>query len=197
MSEETFDLKKDPDETLIDVKTITKKVYTVYIDEIVNEASYYRKLFNIMRDANTEDEIHFIFNSPGGYVDTMSQLAYYLTSTKATTVAEVHQACSAASFAALHCDKIEVKKHGYMMFHSLISGVFGKAGEMKSAADFLHKQDKLYSEVNKNFLTAKELSDIENGMDIFIDEEECNKRLKGWVSLRKRTAEIPAKEKKK
>ena len=65
------------------------------------------------------------------------------------------------------------------MFHNYSSGVVGKGGEMYDRLS--HEKDwseKLLREVYSDFLTEKEITSILDNKDIWMDGDECIKRLK-------------------
>lgn len=161
--------------------------YSFYIDEDIEISSNYRELFNILREAEENDVVTLVINSRGGYLETAVQIYNYLLMTKATTIAEVHTAYSAAAMIALSCDNILLGRFSSMLIHTASSGVGGKAEDMKRYSDFLNDWNiKICKDVYKGFLTDKEIIQVCEGKEFWLLEEEVMKRLKSWTPVRSR-----------
>lgn len=169
------------------VQENSTKEYIINIDDIVQEAYRYRQAFQIMRNATERDTIRIILNTPGGYVSTAIQICSHLVKTKAATVAEVYEACSAGATIALHCDKIEIMPFGYMMIHSMSGGFSGKAADMKAHTDFIDKwNDDVMKTCYQGFLTDVEIKNIISGNELWLHKKVIDQKLKAWTPMRKR-----------
>jgi ATP-dependent protease ClpP protease subunit len=89
---------------------------------------------------------------------------------------------SAATLIFLCGHQFEVSPHSMFMFHNYSSGVMGKGGEMYDRLS--HEKvwsEKLLRDVYSDFLTEKEITSILDSKDIWMDGDECIKRLKKKV----------------
>ena len=111
-----------------------------------------------------------------------------ISNTDAEVIANIRGACiSAGTMIALSCPLVQVQKNSYMMFHQ---ASFGSAGKQKNVEDhalfFSAKVRKNMHEIYKDFLTVEEISDVDKGLEIWIDDEEIVARLeKDWKNRRK------------
>ena len=173
-----------------DQVVITKVISTHYIinlDTTILDSSEYRNVFSILRDAAEFDKITLIIDTDGGCVNTMLQFYNYLLHTKAKTTAEIYTAVSAGAFIAMCCDNIIFKDFSTMMIHQAYQIVSGDLFEFQERLAFLIKQNKLISEcVYSGFLTKDEISKINAGQDIWIDQKSGIARLKHFKSIKQR-----------
>lgn len=174
-----------PDTTI--VQEVLTKEYIINIDDDVVEPCNYRKVLQTLRTASGTDTVRMIMNTGGGYLSSAGAITHYLLNTKATTIAEIHTACSAGAMIALNCDSITVANHGFMMLHTLSSGFSGKAVDIKNQSDFINKWNEDIAKLSyQGFLSSAEIIDLLNGTEFWLDKKAIDKRLKTWVPVRKR-----------
>lgn len=174
-------------EKLIVKKEDKKLKYTIYIDTDLELPDNYREVFDILSNAKKEDEIEIVFNTCGGYVNTMTQFFHYMMNCKARIKGILHSAYSAGTVLVLCCDEIETTYFSSMMFHNMSYGTYGKISDIEGQAAFNSKQDKHIAEtVFTGFLTKTELQQIHKGVEFWFDRTEIDKRLKTWRPLRQR-----------
>ncbi len=174
-------------ENLIKVEPKTSNVYTVFIDDDVDDPNNYRNIFYKLKQAKKEDKFYLIINSRGGLVRTFTQLYNALQETKAKTVAELYSGYSAGGLIAFSCDELIIKDFGALMIHEISGGSIGKASEMKPHVDFIDTWNKnIIEKIYKGFLTEKEIGDVNNGKEMWMLKPEIEKRLKKWTPMRKR-----------
>ena len=139
-----------------------------------------------IRSASAEDLIVLYFSdAPGGSMGTGQSLINALMETPAHTVAvlEGHN-CSLATMIPLICREIIVTPYTSMMLHSVSGGSHGTMVNQERQAMFFSK---LYSDfiedVYSNFLSPSELDDMKKGLEIYLNSEEIEERLKKRAEL--------------
>ena len=163
---------------------------TTYIYKLYGEVGVpedYLEVVDVLEKAEKGDTFIIDLFSDGGYVDGYFAIAHALIRTKATTVARIQKAASAAAMIALTCDKIETNLFSVMMAHAYSGGNSGKRNELKIKQEF---DDRFYTFVVQNiystFFTEDEIERIEGGEDKWLDVHDIQERLKNWVPMRKR-----------
>lgn len=158
-------------------------IHEFYLSGDIESSEDYIDWFDTIRSAGENDVLKFYINSSGGDLFTAIQFMRVLSDTSATIVVSVEGACmSAATLIFLQGHQFEVSPHSMFMFHNYSSGVVGKGGEMYDR--LAHEKDwseKLLREVYSDFLTEKEITSILDNKDIWMDGDECIKRLKKKV----------------
>ena len=158
-------------------------IHEFYLSGDIESSEDYIDWFDTIRSAGENDVLKFYINSSGGDLFTAIQFMRVLSDTSATIVVSVEGACmSAATLIFLQGHQFEVSPHSRFMFHNYSSGVVGKGGEMYDR--LAHEKDwseKLLREVYSDFLTEKEITSILDNKDIWMDGDECIKRLKKKV----------------
>jgi ATP-dependent protease ClpP protease subunit len=103
---------------------------------------------------------------------------------------------SAATLIFLCGHQFEVSPHSMFMFHNYSSGVMGKGGEMYDRLSHEKEwSEKLLRDVYVDFLTEKEITSILDNKDIWMDGEQCVKRLQKKVKAMEKKAAKRAKSK--
>tara|TARA_B110000503_G_C7012522_1_gene356310 strand:- start:283 stop:909 length:627 start_codon:yes stop_codon:yes gene_type:complete len=158
-------------------------IHEFYLSGEIESSEDYIEWFDIIRSASANDILKFYINSPGGDLFTAIQFLRVLSETEATISVSVEGACmSAATLIFLCGHQFEVSPHSMFMFHNYSSGVMGKGGEMYDRLS--HEKvwsEKLLRDVYGDFLTEKEITSILDSKDIWMDGDECIKRLKKKV----------------
>lgn len=155
------------------------------IDEVVQEASYYRNAAHAISMATEGDVVRFKINSPGGRLDGLVALLHAVGGTSAAVVAEIVGEChSAASILALHCDEIFVGPYASMLCHSVRYGYVGKSADVEAHVKHASKTtEKLMRETYIGFLSEEEIEDLLKGRELYLDSTEIIERLKDREGL--------------
>ena len=153
--------------------------YTVTIDEAFTEPSYYRGVVSMLMGASEEDTVIFLINSPGGRLSGLLTLLEGVNMTEATTLAVLVGECSsAASMFALHCDQVFVSENATMLCHNVSYGTNGKGSDVLAHVNHVAKtSEKLLRSTYLNFLSEKEVLELLNGQEIYLDSDEIKARL--------------------
>ena len=158
-------------------------IHEFYLSGEIESSEDYIEWFDIIRSASANDILKIYINSPGGDLFTAIQFLRVLSETEATISVSVEGACmSAATLIFLCGHQFEVSPHSMFMFHNYSSGVMGKGGEMYDRLS--HEKvwsEKLLRDVYSDFLTEKEITSNLDSKDIWMDGDECIKRLKKKV----------------
>ncbi len=167
--------------------------YTVFIDEPVKPAAYYRKVTQMIANAKEGDFVEFEISSPGGYLNGLIALISSMQKSDATKVAWINGEChSAASMLALSCDVIYVAPYSTMLVHFIRFGSSGKVADVVSHVG--HVQDtseKLFRDIYKYFLTEDEIEACLSGREMYMSSEEVSKRLKNRIKLQEEAQNKP------
>ena len=163
---------------MVFVEKVISYIYNISLDEDIEDPAKYREIFNILQRATEHDIINFYINSHGGILVTFVQLYNLLLNCKATTTAVIYTAHSVAALIALSCTKIIVTKFSNMMFHNSTWSVEGDSTKMKDHSDFFFESYKeILETVTRGFLTDKEIEKIMEGKEIWVNQQNIEKRL--------------------
>jgi len=186
MADDNFNKPINTNEIVQSTMTMSM-TYHINIDSEISSPSDYRQVYDTLRKANVNDKVFILINTPGGELASGVQLYNSILKCKAYVIAQVYEASSAGSILALASDEIQISDFGYMMIHSLSSGVFGKQEDLKNMTEFLCKWGNDVLSIYKGFLTTKEIEEVKKGKELWLSKQDVDKRLKTW---------IPAKSKK-
>ena len=164
-------------------RVITKQavnIHEFYLSGDVESSEEYIEWFDIIRSASQNDVIKIYINSPGGDLFTAIQFLRVLTDTEASVIISVEGACMSAATLIFMCGhQYEISPHSMFMFHNYSSGVVGKGGEMYDRLQHERSwSEKLFRDVYADFLTDREIKQILENKDLWMDGDEVIKRLK-------------------
>lgn len=166
------------------------RLHEFYLSGNIESSDHYIEWFDAIRHAGENDVVKVYINSYGGDLFTAIQFMRALGETPATVAISVEGACmSAATMVFLTADMFEVSAHSMFMFHNYSGGTFGKGGEMLDQLQ--HERtwsEKLLREVYTDFLTDKEIGQMLDNKDIWMDGDEVVKRLKAKAKKVKRSS---------
>lgn len=182
-------------------RSIKATQITLYLDEHIQEPMYYRNVLNRIHNMGQQDELDIVINSPGGRLDSAISLINAIRFTEGNVTGIIdNQAHSAASMILLSCPNIFVAPNSSMMLHSYSTGIVGKSNEIMANAAFNDAEiKKLMAEIYLGFLNEKELGQLFNGTDFWMNSEEITQRLEArnkYFQKMQRKAELDAKPKK-
>ena len=164
-------------------RVITKQavnIHEFYMSGEVESSEEYIEWFDTIRSASQNDVIKIYINSPGGDLFTAIQFLRVLTDTEASVIISVEGACMSAATLIFMCGhQYEISPHSMFMFHNYSSGVVGKGGEMYDRLQHERSwSEKLFKDVYADFLTEREIKQILENKDLWMDGDEVIKRLK-------------------
>lgn len=154
-------------------------VHDYYLSGHIESSEKFIDWFDSIRNCGENDIIRIHINSYGGDLFTAIQMMRVLSETSATVVISVEGACmSAATMIFMCADMYEISPHSMFMFHNYSGGTFGKGGEMFE--QLKHERswsEKLLREVYADFLTEKEIQQMLDNKDLWMDGDEVVVRL--------------------
>lgn len=169
-----------------DVPIITNKYHTdVYITSTIEEPNIYNELCYKLMTASSFDTFTLHINTPGGMLDS----AFMITNAIKRSAAKVKASltgtvASAGTLITLACDDIEIAPHTSFMIHNYSAVIGGKGGEIKSRQEHTDKAlANAFNEFYSGFLTAKEIKEVIDGKDLWMDAEEVMTRLSNKRSI--------------
>jgi ATP-dependent Clp protease protease subunit len=153
-------------------------IHELYLTGEVVEAEHYTDWFHLIRHATEEDIIIIHINSPGGDGVTAIQFRSVLSETEAQVVASIEGDCmSAATMIMLSCDGIAVAEHSRFLIHNYSAMTMGKGGEMYDHITAERTwSENLMRDIYKGFLTDAEITQVLEGKDFWMDQEEVIRR---------------------
>lgn len=177
--------------------TTAKNLYSKPVSNIhsfylysVEQAEEYTDWFEVIRNSTQHDIIRIHINSYGGDLFSAIQFMRVLAETEASVICSVEGACmSAATMIFLQADMFEISEHSMFMFHNYSGGTFGKGGEMLDQLQ--HERvwsEKMLRSVYEDFLTEKEIIQILDNRDLWMDGDEVLKRLEKKAKKVRRNA---------
>lgn len=181
-------------QVFISVDQTTAMTYNVFIDEDIQDASYYRNLHNVLENASEIDTVVFHLSTQGGQVDSAVTICNLIQATEAHTVALLKgEVCSAGTLFAMSCDSVIAMPHSSMMIHAASYGTGGPMSKVKGYVEFCDKHLRnILESFYKGFLSDAELEDIiTNQKDIWITGEEVIQRLENRDAKEREEEETP------
>lgn len=173
------------------VKTRVSQLIEIPIDEGVMSPSYYRNVAQRIRDADEDDVIRYIINSPGGRLDGLMTLLSSMLKTDATTEAHIDAFCdSASSCLAMHCDNIYVSPYASMLVHHVTYGIGGKAADIHlHVTHFNTYSEQFFKDTYQYFLTDEEIQKCLDGYQLYLNADQIAERLERKFSILKELSE--------
>lgn len=166
------------DQTTSDV-TITKlnSVTTeIYLGPEIGDMQAYTDLLDTLRKAVVGDEIILHMASFGGQVHSGVQIINAMKESKAKVIASIDgDNYSMGSLIVCAADEIKVNSYGYLMFHTYSTSITGKGSMIENYIKNanIEMKDLLVNEcVAKHLLTLDQVTDILNGIDIYVYPKE-------------------------
>lgn len=155
---------------------------TVYLTDSIAEPNYYNELCYKLKSASQAEVFTLIINTPGGIIDSALMIIDAIKNSKAKVIAQISgTVASAGTIITLACDEVIVADHTTFMIHNYSSsGGHGKGHELKAMQEFVDKNlNASFRVFYKNFLTEKEIENVIDGKDLWMDKYEVDARLKG------------------
>lgn len=184
-SEEDVEDHESPKSEIFQVKP-ANEVLTVYFYDDIREPSHYMKLVDKINNLVEGDVVEMHFACDGGMVTSMMAIINALKTTPATIRACLDShAYSASAIIFLCADEWTVGDATSLMFHNYSAGFVGKGHEISSVVRHTDNTfKKMFDNYCSDFLTEKEINDIIDGKDLYLDADEIRVRLEQMVKGR-------------
>lgn len=153
--------------------------YTFYLDSEIEEPAKYRELFEALAYATPDDYVRIVINCYGGFLHSTTMICNSIRNSQATVVGTLNGvAASGGGLVLLSCDMIEVMPHSTFMAHTSIGSEYGKLSDnTKSIMSSNRQLDKFYRDTFEGFFSDEEVTDILEGKDVWLADDEIIDRL--------------------
>lgn len=145
------------------IKHSVAKTYSLYLSGIISDDKQNAFLndLRIVTEHPSNATIRLFINSPGGYVNIMNEIIYYIQEySKKGGRLELYITGEASSAAIVIFTKLlplackyDINPNATIMIHTAFSGMFGKASDIKDYASHLDKSEMI--KCFKNILPKK------------------------------------------
>lgn len=160
-------------------------VIDIYLTEEIAEAAEYNEACHTIRNASEDTVINLHLNTPGGYLDSAYSLVNAIQESRALTVAYLTgTVASAGTIIALACAKVVAKPFSTFMIHNYSSSTYGKGNELKQRQTYMDKHNvEAFNVFYSGFLSPREIKDMIEGKDFWLNDTEVTKRLEKREAL--------------
>ena len=161
------------------VPLITNKNSThVYLTDGIDEPSFYNELCHNLYCADESDTFTLHINTPGGMLDTTFMLLDAMRSSKAHVIGHLTgTVASAGTIIALTCDELVCSDDLSWMSHYYSSMIGGKGNEIKARQTFTERTTSAtFRRIHEGFFSKKEIEEMIEGKDFWLDEHEVRER---------------------
>lgn len=158
-----------------DIPIITKdKITDVFLTTHIQEPEVYNEFYYKLANAKEDETYYLNLNTPGGVIDSAFMIADAAKRSKAKIVGRLSgTVASAGTIVALECDEIEVADYTAWLSHNYSTGISGKGHELKAFQKFTDDNlNSSFKKMHAGFFTDKEVEDIIEGKDIWLNKEE-------------------------
>jgi len=176
---------------LSDLGSGSKKIkhYTQVVPQTVNhfylygdiedDIEKYCDLLNVLKTGSELDTVILYINSEGGSMRMALQIINSMLSSECRTVTSLDgEACSAATMIFLAGEEYIVNDNCSFMMHTYSGAMRGKGNELFSQLEHVHSSvKKVLRKFYAKILTEKELDQLSEGRDIWMDSDELIERL--------------------
>jgi len=162
------------------VQSIHLNVHHFYVfGEIEDDIHKYFDLLNILKTANEEDTIIIYINSEGGSLRMAIQIVNSMMASRAKVITSLDgDAHSAATMIFMAGSEYVINPNCSFMIHNYSGGFIGKGHEVRTRIDHVNDYvGKMMKSYYEKILTEKEIEDVIDGRDIWMDSEELIRRL--------------------
>lgn len=159
---------------IIESKTTTH----AYLTSGIDEPSFYNQLCHSLYCAGESDTFYLHINTPGGMLDTTFMLLDAIRNSKAHVIGHLTgTVASAGTIIALTCDDLICSDDLAWMSHYYSAHIGGKGNEIKARQDFTERTTSAtFRRIHEGFFTKKEIEEMINGKDFWLDEHEVRER---------------------
>jgi len=161
-------------------QSINASIHHFYLyGEIEDNISKYSDFINTIKTSTENDIIYIYVNSEGGSMRMALQIVNSILASNARIITCLDgEAMSAATMVFLAGGEYVVNPNCTFMVHTYSGGMRGKGNELISQLEHVHENvKKVLKSFYSKILTDKELEQVSNGRDIWMNSEELIKRL--------------------
>lgn len=166
--------------------------FPIFVHESIESPTDVVPIVDTLRQLEEGDNVTMYVSGVGGCVSSVDLLIHEMQSAQARGV-HIHCVCtgllaSAFSFIPLYADSFELSEGFHALLHAGSAGMSGTIPEFKASSAFTIKymESRLRS-VYKHFLSEKELDDMLEGKDLWLDAS-------AWIDRFQKRNELFAEE---
>lgn len=154
--------------------------HNFYLDFAIDGVEPFYEFFSTLRQAGPEDVVFLHINSPGGSVATMTQIIGAITSSPCAVIGVAEgEVSSAAAMIFFSCHGFQVNDYSHFLIHNGMGGYIGKPNDNLAAAhSHQTRTDKWLKGVLSPFFSKKEIKDIREGKEFYLDSDDVLDRLR-------------------
>jgi ATP-dependent protease ClpP protease subunit len=191
-------LKREP--TQFEVKAIPlNQCYQCVIDDVFEEVHQFSELVDYLNNAVEGDVAHIKISTPGGALHSIIPLMNAMRNTDAHIAMHVESdTASCGTILMMLADEVYINPYTSIMIHTASYGYYNHAGNMEAHVNHSTVAiKKLVGEIYKGFLTPEEILRVQDGLEVYLTDEDCYERFKHRNEMRMKEIEQANKPAKK
>lgn len=155
-----------------------KRSVDIYLHDMIQAPCNYSEAVHTIKSAVKGDVINLHINNGGGIVDSAFMVYAAIKESEAHVIANLAGiVASAATIITMACDEVRVAPYTQFMVHNYSGGTQGKGHEIKAYVKFADEElNRAFREIYKDFLTVKEMKEVIDGMDLWLNDKEVLER---------------------
>lgn len=164
---------------------LVKKILHYYLSGDIEPPTSYVDMIHRMRTATPDETIIVHLNTQGGDLSAGLQIVNAMKYSQAHIVASLEgEAFSLGSLIFLAADEFLIHDNSIMMIHNFSGGSYGKGNEQVSyIAATIKWFKRLAQDYYVPFITEKELTDVLQDKDIYLQTDDIRKRVAKMVKI--------------
>lgn len=157
--------------------------YDIYLSNTIAYSEYYTEFIDLLSNLESYNTVTIHINSNGGVIYSAFMIVDAIINCEAEITAKVSGiVASAATVIALACDEIITSRFLSFMIHNYSTSTEGKGHEIKAYQNFTDRElNRALTEIYNGFLTEKEMNEVIEGRDIWLNEDEVQER---WTKMK-------------
>ena len=150
----------------------------IFLHDLIQAPCNYSEAVDTIRRGKKGDVITLHINNGGGVVDSAFMIYDACIRSEAKIIAELSGiVASAETIITMACDEIRVALFTQFMIHNYSGGAHGKGHEIKAYVKFSDLElNRAFRKIYEGFLTEKEMTEVIEGQDIWLNEDEIYAR---------------------
>lgn len=157
--------------------------YDVYLTNTIGYPEYYTELIDLLSNVEPYHTVTLHINNGGGVIDSAFMVIDAIINCESEITAKIYgTVASASTIIALACDEIITSRFLSFMIHNYSTGMQGKGHELKAYQNFTDRElNRAFKEIYEGFLSEKEMDEVIEGRDIWLNEDEVQER---WTKMK-------------
>jgi ATP-dependent protease ClpP protease subunit len=162
------------------------QVYQVTIDDGFEDVAQFAELVDYLNNAVEGDIAHIKISTPGGALHSIIPLIEAMRNTDAHIAMHVESdTASAGTILMMLADEVYINPYTSIMIHSASYGYYNHSGNMEAHVNHSTVAiKKLIGEIYSGFLTPDEILRVQDGLEVYLTDEDCYDRFKRRNDIR-------------